>query len=858
MRRPLGSGIDWEAGRRSDIRAALLTLGLFTLVLTAPGLLPDRVFHYGDWTTYYLPLRAFLADAWRAGDLLPLWWSALLGGFPVAANPQFGLFYPPHWLLAVLPLGFGLSLLTWLHLLWGGLGMSVLLLHRGAARAPAILAGVVFAGAGPIVSASSALNVSLAMAWLPWVLHWSGRGIGPDGAAARRGAALALAAMLLAGGLEILLWTVLMLPFWIYASARAGREERPGAGAAPPWKQRIGPVAGGLLVIGGMALLLAAVQLLPAIELFGRSTRLEGISPSEAGRFLVTPGRSIALLLPWLNWDPGTMTSWVAVTGNVRAHYLPSLFIGATVLVLAGRGFGRAPRGERAVLASVGLLAFLFGLGSDLPVIGSAAALVPGSAYYRFDEKYLLLLVPVLAWFAAWGMQAMLERASARGDPVVPGSGRGWRLLPAAAAVCLLFAAGLLLAGPGRAAFLLRWSGQRLAPEGGAALPLFLRAQLLGLLLTAGVALLSGLLLRGRRQNRFSAGVAAAVVIALVGGELFAAGNRFFRTTSLSAMRSPRAPGRTLLARGAAGRAVRWAQADEEEGPVEIFDDPDRQLELYRTWLVPNLGPLQGIPTVDGASAIRLRSQAYAEFSWRSAGSATRVPFAGALGARYLLISTIEEAIEIEAVPGIVPLYPTASNPPDSTARVPPLAVLENTTALQPVQIVYDWRTAGDPGEAIVRLRTAGLRPDRQVVVSPGPARAARDTSTLPLPPPGGLPEEEPSWRVWVLRQTDEETLLRVTTPRPGLLVRSENPYPGWRATVDGRPAEIVSANAVLQAIPVPAGSHEVRFSYRPITLPVGALLSLVGLLWAFLPAIGRRLPPPARSRAEMRPPPAR
>jgi len=43
----------------------------------------------------------------------------------------------------------------------------------------------------------------------------------------------------------------------------------------------------------------------------------------------------------------------------------------------------------------------------------------------------------------------------------------------------------------------------------------------------------------------------------------------------------------------------------------------------------------------------------------------------------------------------------------------------------------------------------------------------------------------------------------------------TENFYPAWRARIDGRPAALVRANFTLRAIPIPAGRHEVEFSYR-------------------------------------------
>jgi uncharacterized membrane protein YfhO len=56
---------------------------------------------------------------------------------------------------------------------------------------------------------------------------------------------------------------------------------------------------------------------------------------------------------------------------------------------------------------------------------------------------------------------------------------------------------------------------------------------------------------------------------------------------------------------------------------------------------------------------------------------------------------------------------------------------------------------------------------------------------------------------------------------------------PGWSVAVDGRAAQPLQANAVLRAVIVPAGEHEVVWSYRVPGLRLGAALSGFGLALA-------------------------
>ena len=61
------------------------------------------------------------------------------------------------------------------------------------------------------------------------------------------------------------------------------------------------------------------------------------------------------------------------------------------------------------------------------------------------------------------------------------------------------------------------------------------------------------------------------------------------------------------------------------------------------------------------------------------------------------------------------------------------------------------------------------------------------------------------------------------------LLVLSDLYYPGWRAVVDGRPADILRANYLMRAVAVPAGRHTVGFVYEPASFKAGIAASLAG-----------------------------
>jgi uncharacterized membrane protein YfhO len=68
-----------------------------------------------------------------------------------------------------------------------------------------------------------------------------------------------------------------------------------------------------------------------------------------------------------------------------------------------------------------------------------------------------------------------------------------------------------------------------------------------------------------------------------------------------------------------------------------------------------------------------------------------------------------------------------------------------------------------------------------------------------------------------------------------GLLIVSDNWYPGWRAEVDGRAAEIWKVNTVIRGVVVNAGKHTVAMRYRPLSVYFGFAFTLVGLTAAIV-----------------------
>jgi len=84
---------------------------------------------------------------------------------------------------------------------------------------------------------------------------------------------------------------------------------------------------------------------------------------------------------------------------------------------------------------------------------------------------------------------------------------------------------------------------------------------------------------------------------------------------------------------------------------------------------------------------------------------------------------------------------------------------------------------------------------------------------------------------VTITRLSREEDRFGVTSTEAAYLVVADPSYPGWVATLDGKPAKIELIDGVLPAIKVAPGTHELVYHYAPTSVKVGAGLSLAGLL---------------------------
>jgi hypothetical protein len=141
--------------------------------------------------------------------------------------------------------------------------------------------------------------------------------------------------------------------------------------------------------------------------------------------------------------------------------------------------------------------------------------------------------------------------------------------------------------------------------------------------------------------------------------------------------------------------------------------------------------------------------------------------------------------------------------------------------------LVYAWEQMADWTVSMSRLVSKKVDPTKTVLLeapATGPLPMAKDTGR---------------GRAVIESFRRNSIKLRVESSAPALLVVAEAWYPGWRATVNGVPTEVLPANVWMRAVRVPAGESRVELHYVEPSLVRGAAISLCALL--VLVAIGWR-----------------
>jgi hypothetical protein len=168
--------------------------------------------------------------------------------------------------------------------------------------------------------------------------------------------------------------------------------------------------------------------------------------------------------------------------------------------------------------------------------------------------------------------------------------------------------------------------------------------------------------------------------------------------------------------------------------------------------------------------------------------------------------------------------------------------IYENLDVLPRAYLVADWQWQPEVAATVAAMQEEDfVVGETAVLMGPTPQAGSR-----PAPHPGSSPlEGRELGTATIIRDEAERVIIQSNSVADGLLVLSDAYYPGWQATIDGAATAVYPANAYFRAVFLPAGQHEVVFTFVPESFENGRVISLVGLgLWgglSILLAVGNR-----------------
>ncbi len=765
---------------------AIATLGLFRAFVVSG----DMLFGSDTLGLGYMA-RAFYADALAAGDF-PLWNPIILGGTPFLDSLAGGdSLYPPSVLLLMLlepyrALGWKLVL----HVFLAGLFMFGWLRSLGISRASATVVGLAYLLAPFMVTLVwPGHDGKIFVTALTPLLFWCS-----EKALTRRGLRwdLALAAAIGA----VILTTHFQMAYFVFGALGCYYVFR---------VVQVGRIRGNWRVAGGrFALFLAAavvgagvaaVQLVPAVSYVTEHSRRtattteasaeEGIAYSSS--WSLHPEEIASLVVPEFVGGNVGGADWTDETywgRNLFKHNHE--YAGLLVLILAGLSFfgGTRPALRRFFLAA-GFLALLYALGRHTPVWRVFYEVVPGISLFRVPSIAIFLFGFSAMTLAAFGLDRVLVLFT---EPAVRWRAPQrylWIWVGALGALTVLWASGALPylwtslvyseIGP-RAEVLER------------ARPLISRGFFVATLLAGALA---GVLALGRRGS-LGAGLTAALVGLLLVADAIRVDDSYIQTIEpqrvtqpdrneafLMAQSSEVEPWR-LLSMVSGGQDVRPGTFGIELAGGHHPNDLARYREL--TGMVGSGTPDNLLRSPQLLSLLNVRYLLWPELQFGP-------PFGGAQPVSAVTLSDGRVYTAVYELP-----------------------------TLPRARLVGSARVVAED-QIVAAMLEEGFDPSAEVLLDAPPG------ITLD----GMAPTGSVSWR----RRGADAHELTVTTDRDALLVIADNWFPDWRATVNGVEAPVLRAYHTLRAVPVPAGTSEVRMAYdggrirRSLWITLGSVLLL-------------------------------
>jgi len=776
----------------------------------------DYAYNRRDLTDTYVTREYFVAAAYRDGEF-PLWNPYTMAGHPIYADgvtrtlSPFLLFYK----FFDVPLGYSLARIT--ELMLAAMFMYLFLVAIGASGNGALIGSLAFTFSSHSMLHLTGLGWWGGFLWMPLILLFVDRAITRRSYVQAMLAGVCLGAQFFCGYLPNQIYFVgaVVLYYLFFAFAKRGGEAT---------RRSVGPVLAMMLLTLAVGLILSATQWVPSLELLSYSNRK--IVGAELGYVYLPPWYAATLFFPNLfgaAYDAKALTLFTGL-GVSHDHIL---YLGVAALLPLGFSllWVRSTRKSRSVdaevdtrlkpelnalisermvffviLAVISLIAMMAAplyvpITRFIPVLQFIRVAVRAGVLFLFAAVVLVAFGTDLLFASSRELLRRYARLFRRAVDVIGGC-----VLLAVIASYATKLSGLAVdeSQRGRLAFIrktaLLLSAQFTPPGASILVPL-------------GLFMLLAFLLWSFAEQRFARKGLLICLIGLLIVDLYWASGQFnpafdrsrvFPKTEMTSFIQSLPPGRVLVVPS----GLETNRRVSSDAPEKIIAPPNTLLP-YRISTVS--GKNQQFPRWYREYASLIEPQqnlSHVVFDQH------RSPFFDLLNVRYVMThesSAPLDGYELRSSSEGVSLY-------ENKDAMPRAFFAKSVTAVN---------TAAEP---LALMRDPNFDPQKQTVVE-APGTQQREFAG------GGSAA--------IIEDKRNRVVIETGNDREGILVLSDNFYPGWRAAIDGAPTSILKANHTMRAVNVPAGRHVVSFAFMPATFFDSMYASLAGAVLVLAILIG-------------------
>ena len=750
---------------------AVATLALAFPVLAGQFLVPP----VSDQYIAGFAFREFGAQMLKSTGGFALWNPYLFGGMPFVAGMHGDIFYPTFLLRLVFETDVAMSLSFVIHVFLAGLFTFAFLRACGVGFHPSLLGGAAYMLSGPVASLVSPGHDGklYVAALLPLALWMAVRGI-------RDGRAWAWGVLALTVGLGVLSPHPQLLQYMLLAAGAFAlyvafathdgvRLERRAALA------RLAIAAAAV----GVGFLMGAIQYVPVFEYVDWSPRAGGRDFDYSASFAKPPEELLGTILP--EFSGLRETYWGRNGLKLHGEYL-----GVIVLLMTSAAFGGAERrkGFRRFWLGAGIVALLWALGSATPFFRLVYEIVPGTKFFRAPDNMFMVVAMAVAVLAAVGLERILTLGIGRRHVI------GWGIV----ALVVLFlgipgvyrAVGeVFLSNPGRYDAMAENASRVLA---GALRTLVFLGLGLGALVVFGAGRLT--------RHVFAWGI---VALALV--DLWSVERRFWDFAP---------PAEEIYASDA---TIDYIKAQEQPGRVLAIPLSNDNLAYHDPFLLGDALMIHDVRQVlgyHGNELGRYQQLGDKDQGWRNV---MHPNFLQLYNVRWLLTNVPQLGIpgwRLVAGPArnaagtMVYLYEIPDEHPSAWVSPAMVEAPDQTVLLT----LLDPRL--DDVRRVALFDTSATVTSQELAAMPEPLAIDAVATSFE---PGRIS-------------------IRLSEPAPAgsALVVSENYYPGWQATVDGRAATTARVNYTLIGVPLESGAREIELRFVSGSYETGKTITLIAL----------------------------